>query len=142
MRTIAWPLLILCSLASCNPFPGPRKVDLKKEWAKSGFHLKTLAQQILQDPAKFQFGNNEFPDDFEYPFDDGFFLNYGSRHSSTENIQQQTVTIKFYTDRGLLDHYSAIIFTNNPIDIGEFESNVANGGNDYKLEEGWYAIND
>ena len=50
-------------------------------------------------------------------------------------------TIKFYTDQGLMDHYSAFIYTNDPEMLSHLNSEVANGGNDYLMEENWYFIN-
>lgn len=52
------------------------------------------------------------------------------------------ITVTFYTDRGLLDHYSAFIYTNNPDDIKLFDEKVKEGGNDFKKEVNWYFIHD
>lgn len=133
--------MLVLFVCSCNPFPTARGIDLKKEWAKNSEKLKELAQRIAKDPSSFQLGINDFPDDFDYPFDDGYFLDNQS-HQTGQGKADSTVTIKFYTDRGLLDHYSAIVYTNNANAISALDANVANGGNDFKLEENWYAIND
>lgn len=66
-----------------------------------------------------------------------FFKNQQVAMSQKENT---AVTITFYTDRGLLDHYSAFIYTNNPEDITFFDDKVKNGGNNYKLAPNWYQI--
>lgn len=61
---------------------------------------------------------------------------------TVEGTPGSTFTIKFYTDRGLLDHYSAFIYTNDPERLDELNHKAINGGNDHKMEEGWYFIND
>lgn len=38
--------------------------------------------------------------------------------------------------------YSAFVFTNDSINIREFDQKVANGANDFRIEPGWYMIND
>jgi hypothetical protein len=45
-------------------------------------------------------------------------------------------------DRGLSDHYSAIVFTNDSTVIAEMDENVKNEGNDFKIKQNWYAVND
>jgi hypothetical protein len=137
-------IILTVLIYSCNPFPGPRNVDWKKEWDKNQSKLKQLALDILRDGGKnYNVGINSFPNEFEYPFDDGFaispvYVNGGV----TDSLDTKNITIKFYVDRGLLDHYSAIIFTNDSSAIGEFDRSVENGGNDFKIEPGWYMIND
>lgn len=145
MKTSSLLLIILTVLvSSCNLFPRPRNVDWKKEWDKNQLKLKQLAQDILRDSGKnYNVGINRFPDEFEYPFDDGFAISHVYDNSGvTDSIDTKYVTIKFYVDRGLLDHYSAIIFTNDSSAIEEFDRNVENGGNDFKIEQSWYMIND
>jgi hypothetical protein len=50
--------------------------------------------------------------------------------------------VTFYMDRGLSDHYSAIVFTNDSTVIAEMDENVKNEGNDFKIKQNWYAVND
>lgn len=126
--------------ARCNPFSAPGEVDWKVEWKKNHFSLERLKNDILkQGERKYRTGNNEFPKDFEYPFDEGFYINSLNGHTQ---IDQKKVTITFYMDRGLMDHYSAIVFTNDSIVLKEMEENVQNAGNDFKIKANWYAIND
>jgi hypothetical protein len=51
-----------------------------------------------------------------------------------------TITTTFYTDRGLVDHYSAFIYTNDTTQIKKFEEKVKRGGNDLKKDKNWYFI--
>ena len=141
-------LLLTISHTSCDissTIPERRNIDWKKEWENNQTKLKTLAQDIMSNGSKkYTTGNNKFPNNFKYPFDDGFFINrqFNKDGTETENIDVKKLTITFYVDRGLLDHYSAFIFTNDSTDIKEFDRNVENGGNDFKIEPNWYMIND
>ena len=118
---------------SCNPLGKPRNVDWENEWKENSIKLKELLLQIDTDADNnFHNGNNEFPKSFKYPFDEGFHL------KKTDSF----LTVKFYIDRGLLDHYSAFIYSNDPYQTGQLDANVENEGNDYKLEDKWYIIND
>ena len=136
-------LSLIIFFTSCNPFPEPRKIDWKKEWEKNQIKLRALANDILiQGSKKYTTGINDFPSDFHYPFNDGFAISLPYSSYGRDTIDTQNITITFYVDRGLLDHYSAIIFTNDSTDIKEFDRNVENGGNDFKIEPNWYMIND
>lgn len=53
-----------------------------------------------------------------------------------------TLTVLFYTDFGLLDHYSGFFYSDDPVDLKELNRNVLNGGNDFKISENWYRISD
>lgn len=59
-----------------------------------------------------------------------------------EKQKDSFVTMLFYTDRGLLDHYSGFIYSNDSIELKVLEENVKNGGNDVRLENNWYQIHD
>ncbi len=65
-----------------------------------------------------------------------------SHEVAIQTLKDTFVTITFYTDRGLNDHYSGFIYTNDKTDIKTFDDKVKNGGNDFKLQPNWYLIND
>lgn len=133
-------ILLILFLNSCNPFPGPREIDWKSEWKKNRFRLEKLKNDVLKNgDKKYKSGNNDFPDEFEYPFDEGFSINSYNGHS---RIDTKKTTITFYMDRGLLDHYAAIVFTNDSAVIAAMDENVKNKGNDFKIKQNWYAVND
>jgi hypothetical protein len=140
MKKLIYIVLISFLHAGCIPFSGPREIDWKTEWRKNHFRLEKLKNDILKKgDRKYIEGNNNFPDGFEYPFDDGFSINC---YTGRSEIDTKKTTIKFYMDRGLLDHYSAIVFTNDSMVIREMDENVKNEGNDFKIKQNWYAIND
>lgn len=124
-------ILLFWTISSCGLFE-PRDVDWKQEWNEWESDLKELAESIKTNPSKYSKGNNDFPEQFDYPFDDGFFL------TKTDS----SITVTFYMDRGVLDHYKAFIYTNDSREIRGLEANVENGGNDEKLEDNWYVVND
>lgn len=129
-------ILILFLHTSC----GPRNIDWETEWSKHHVQLEKLKNDILKKgDQKYNLGNNDFPREFEYPFDDGFSINC---YNGNSGIDSKKITIKFYMDRGLLDHYSAIVFTNDSAVIAEMDENVKNEGNDFKIKQNWYAVND
>lgn len=132
--------LLVTLFISCDPVPefGRKDINWKKEWGENEAKLKSLAHDIVvRRDKKYSEGGNDFPGNFKYPFDDGFSIRY--KDSSRNN---KSLTITFYIDRGLLDHYSAFIFTTDSSKINELDINVANGGNDFLLEPNWYIIND
>jgi hypothetical protein len=135
-------LLICLSLCSCDPVPsfGPREVDWKEEWNTNSDKLKALSKEILSNSNRtYKPGNNEFPKGFSYPFDEGFHIAYSKNDSI---IDAASISVKFYIDRGLLDHYSAFIFTNDSFDIRKMDLKIKDSTNDFKLEPNWYMIND
>ncbi|MBI3233746.1 MAG: hypothetical protein HYZ42_06840 [Bacteroidetes bacterium] len=140
MRKLTYIFLILILHTSCSLFPGPREIEWKTEWSKHHVQLEQLKNDILiTGDRKYNQGNNDFPDEFEYPFDDGFSINC---YNGNQGIDTKKITITFYMDRGLLDHYSAIVFTNDSIVIAEMDENVKNEGNDFNIKQNWYVIND
>jgi hypothetical protein len=52
------------------------------------------------------------------------------------------VSMKFYIDRGFLDHYSAFVYTNDPDQIRTLNSGIGSfgGGVVKKLETNWYRV--
>jgi hypothetical protein len=146
MNDILIRLSILTILfTACNPFPAPRNVDWKKEWEKNQTKLKLLAKDILEEGSrKYTQGINEYPKNFDDPFNDGFLIssNFSDTRTVTDTFDRKKITITFYVDRGLSDHYSAIVYTNDSTVIHSNEMNVENGGNDFKIEPNWYMIND
>ena len=133
-------LLLAFMLTSCNHLEGPREIDWKKEWKENGRDLKNLTQEIKENREdKYQMGNNSFPGSFNYPFDDGFYIGYGTRDTL---IDTNKISIRYYVDRGLLDHFSAFVYTKDSSEIKELEIKVQQGGNDYKIEDNWYMVND
>lgn len=136
MKKLIYTVLIFFLHTSC----GPRNIDWKKEWSENHFRFEKLKNDVLKKGGKkYSQGNNNFPEEFEYPFDDGFSINC---YNGNSGIDTKKISIKFYMDRGLLDHYSAIIFTNDSTVITEMDENVKNDGNDFKIKENWYAISD
>ena len=133
-------LILALMLTSCAPFGRPREIDWKKEWKENESNLKVLTHEIKENrDGKYQMDNNNFPSSFDYPFDDGFYIGYGSQATL---IDTNKISIRYYVDRGLLDHFSAFIYTKDPKEINELDAKVQQGANDYKIEENWYMIND
>jgi len=65
-----------------------------------------------------------------------------SNEVTIQTLKDTIVTITFYTERGLNDHYSGFIYTNDIADIKKFDDKVKNGGNDFKIQLNWYLIHD
>ena len=126
--------ILIIILFSCSPFPSPRNIDGKKIWKQYSLELKKIVGEILKEkPSKnFQLENRKFSASFDYPFDQGYSVS-----KKDSNLQ-----ITFYLDRGLLDHYSAIIFTDNEQELSNYNKKIKENGNDFKLEENWFLIND
>ena len=66
---------------------------------------------------------------------------FKSNEVAIQRLKDTFVTMIFYTDTGLLDHYSGFVYTNDTSDIQMFDKEVENGGNDFKLQKNWYLIN-
>jgi len=108
---------------------------------KSDEIKRTCSRHFNPGRQKYSVGNNNFLTGFNYPFDEDFFTEK-PYYGTTDRIDTRYLTIKFYVDRGLLDHYSTFIYSNDSLIIPELDRNVENGGNDFKLEENWHMIND
>jgi len=139
-RAIAAALISLTFSCNNGPFLEPRNVDWKEEWQKNSDKLKSLNREILLNiDNKYEHGNNEFPDNFSFPFDQGFYVDYGKTDSLSDTAN---ISIRYYIDRGLMDHFSAFIFTKDTVEIKQFEGQISRKENDFKLEPNWYIIND
>lgn len=140
MRKSIHIILILFLHTHCSLFPEPREIEWKTEWRKNHVRLEKLKNDILKTgDRKYNQGNNDFPEEFEYPFDDGFSIDC---YNGNRGIDTKKITITFYMDRGLLDHYTAIVFTNDSTIMAGMNENVKNKGNDFKIKQNWYVIND
>lgn len=125
-----FPIIILL-LISC--FPKPRNIDWKNEWINNENKLKLLAEYVqLDSTGEYNSGNFDYPNSFNYPFDQGFYVNKTNEH----------LTIKFYLDRGIVDHYSAFIYTNDSVLIKTLNNKTQKQENDFKIENHWDIIND
>lgn len=137
--TLFLPISLI--LSSCF---GPRDTNHKAVWNEQGNELKKLVRQIKSNGA-YERGNHDFPDTFEYPFNDGFHLCFGY-DSTGKAIQSdnKNLMIQFYTDRGLMDHFSAFIYANNKMQMEQLDEQTQQEKNDkdIKLEEHWYYIQD
>ena len=133
-------LLPICLLiSSCF---GPRIVDYKTVWNEQSKELKLLVKKIKTD-GNYEWGNHNFPDNFNYPFDDGFHVKYVYDETGKAiNLDSKNLTITFYTDRGLMDHFSAFIYTNDLKVIEQLNEQAKYDEDDenVKLEEHWYYI--
>ena len=128
-------------LSSCF---GPRNVDYKTVWFEQGKELKLLVK-TLKTKNNLKYGNHDFPSSYDYPFDDGFHVSFGFDHTGeTIHVDDKNLTIKFYTDRGLMDHFSAFIYTNDQKEIAKLDVETEQDKNDedVKLQEHWYYIQD
>lgn len=135
-------ILLICSVfSSCFR---PRDIDYKSIWNEYGDELKVLVRQIKSDVA-YRWGNHDFPNNFKYPFDDGFHLSFGfDDNGRAIESDNKNFMIKFYTDRGIMDHFSAFIYTNDKKKMEQFDEETKRDNNDedVKLEEHWYYIQD
>ncbi len=110
------PIAIIGILCKSNW--GPRVIDWKEEWGKSKNELKDLTREIKENiNGKYKIGNNDFPSRFDYPFDEGFYIGYGSQDTINDSNK---ISIKFYVDRGF-NHFSAFIYTKDTIEIKDME---------------------
>jgi hypothetical protein len=66
-------------------------------------------------------------------------LSNGGNNISLLNNKNGITSIEFYTDRGFIDHYSALLYTDNPTEITEIENSLNNKSSFYKkLSKNWY----
>ena len=53
------------------------------------------------------------------------------------------ITTTFYINRGFLDHYSAFIYTERPVDIEYYEKRINEDNGNHtnkKMEQNWYRV--
>lgn len=53
--------------------------------------------------------------------------------------QDTTITVEFYTDRGLMDHYTAFVYSNDSLELKHLTEKI--GGNNKKMAKGWFYVN-
>lgn len=69
------------------------------------------------------------------------FISNGGNEIIIEQAHDR-YTITFFIDRGLLDHYTAFIYTDDPLKIKEFDTEISKprSVNDYKITDNWYRM--
>lgn len=120
----------------------PRNIDWQSAWNEREQDMKALTHEVkVNRSGIYKLGINELPDNFEYPFDQGFGIG-GTQGTLNSVFDSSRIYIKYYIDRGVINHYSAFIYTNDSTEISRLDAKVLEGGNDLKLEDHWYIIND
>lgn len=127
-------ILIFAILCSSCFLPNGSQSN-PKVWEDNKEDLQKIVNRVLLNPEKFEEGENLIPEDLDFSYDKTFDIRGNLK-------DKNDLKITFYTDRGLVDHYSAIIYTTQKGLVKQFDENVKNGGNDFKLQNNWYAIND
>ena len=126
-------IVFFCILSAC--IFEPRNVNSNEVWIQYEEKLKYLTSSVELD--SYENGIYDFPQQFDYPFDEGYSFRKGNDSGDT-----LCVTIKYYTDRKLLDHYSAFIYTTDTIFGSTLEERIKNKDDSvYKIEADWYYIN-
>jgi hypothetical protein len=69
-------------------------------------------------------------------------LNCSSDEFHIQTKTDSSLTVLFYTDYGLMDHYSAFIYSNDSSDLIQLNEQVRYGGKDYKISENWFEVNE
>ena len=141
MKTIflTLQLSLFLSVSSCIE---SKTHDYRNTWNNQGKELKILLKSI-KSKRTYICGNHDFPDNFSFPFDNGFYVSYGyDENRKAIRIDNKNLTVKFYTDRGLMDHYSAFIYSNDKNEIEQLNNQVESDkkDTDVKLEKNWYYI--
>ncbi|WP_128330860.1 hypothetical protein [Apibacter sp. HY039] len=142
MKKILILFIIIQIPYSCN-FLAPKNIDGIKDWNKNKENYKIIIHDILKNSNQtFKIGENNFPSYSKFKYDTSFRILKPYPIKDSDTIDIHNLTIYFYYDRGLLDHFSALIYSNDSLQLSILDANVKNGGNDYKLENNWYLIND
>lgn len=109
----------------------------KKTFSKIDWKInKEKRVKIVELVKNGQLKNRKIPDSLQLS------LNCSPNEFRIEKKTDSTVTILFYTDFGLLDHYSGFIYTNDQFDLKRLNGKVSDDENDYKISENWFEIND
>jgi hypothetical protein len=104
----------------------------KLDWDINKEKRETIIELIKEGKIK----DEKIPDSLELR------LNCSSDEFHIQTKTDSSLTVLFYTDYGLLDHYSAFIYSNDSNDLIQLNEQVRNGGNDYKINENWFEVND
>ena len=68
-------------------------------------------------------------------------ISNGGNEVIADKTSAGKITVKFYTDRGFIDHYAAFIYTDNPADVEIFEKEIIKGKRRVKkLDTNWYSV--
>lgn len=103
----------------------------KLDWDINKEKRETIVELIKEGKIR----DEKIPDSLELR------LNCSSDEFKIQTKTDSTLTVLFYTDYGLMDHYSAFIYTNDSNDLIQLNEQVQNGGNDYKINENWFQVN-
>jgi len=81
---------------------------------------------------------------FRYTIPDSLtlFPFFKSKEINIKTTKDTFVTITFYTDAGINDHYSGFVFTNDSDEIEHLDRKVEARGNDFKLQPNWYQVHE
>lgn len=97
---------------------------------------KEKREKIVELTKNGKLENQKIPDSLKLS------LNCSPNEFRIQKKTDSTITILFYTDFGLNDHYSGFVYSNDPLDLKQLNENVLNGGNDNKITENWFELNE
>ncbi|MBD1364760.1 hypothetical protein IDJ77_13145 [Mucilaginibacter sp. ZT4R22] len=76
---------------------------------------------------------------------DGYFppISNGGNNIVVEKLIDKTVSVTFFINPGLLDHYSAFLYTNDPEKMKSVQERITSGKHKgfAKLDTNWYRVN-
>ncbi|MGG5208753.1 hypothetical protein ACQWU4_07375 [Chryseobacterium sp. MIQD13] len=130
---VVFQILLSAILCTACFFTGTQATP--KIWDDNKEDLIEIVNRVSSNSKNYEEGANKIPEDLDFSYCEHFIV-------SGDLKDRNNITITFYTNSGLVDHYSAIIYTTQKGLIEQLEYNVKNGGNDFKLKNNWYAIND
>lgn len=117
------------------------KVLTREQLEKWDWQYNRTTRQEIVDYIKEIGVTNQLPHSFSIPKSYNLFP-FSSNQKVYVSKSGNYYKVLFHTDVGLMDHYSGFVYTNIPEELERLNDKVAEGGNDFKLEDNWYLIHD
>lgn len=69
-------------------------------------------------------------------------ISNGGNDIAISSNEKNQLEVEFFINRGLLDHYSAFVYANDPNEIKRIENDIESTANEnnYKIEKNWYRL--
>ena len=124
-------LIIAITLGLISLFFGPTIVE-KLDWEMRRKTRETIITSIRNEIQNRRTFNSYNVEKWNFPP-----ISNGSKEIDISKGEKGELTIRFYIDRGFIDHFSAFVYTNDPNELKRFYSS---GTSVKQLDYNWYRV--
>lgn len=108
----------------------------KADWRLREVQRNEIINKIKTRKFNFENGRAYYLSESKYKL-----ISNGGNEIIIEQVYDKH-TITFFIDRGFMEHYTAFIYTDDPLKITEFDTEISKprSVNDYKITDNWYRM--